>query len=115
VLHGVQYRAKVEKAVDGTGLHLAQSVSVTIPVNTDAGGRHYLPPHLFEGSDNRVAFWTLDVAHNLDVLVPGECMAELGATCTLDQLKAQQAYVTVKGVTDNTARPRLKHWKVIAE
>ena len=44
VICGVQYRAKTEKTVDASGLHLAKAVSVTIPVDADASGRHYLPP-----------------------------------------------------------------------
>jgi hypothetical protein len=115
VLHGVQYRAKTEKTVDEGGLHLAQSVSVTIPVNADAGGRHYLPPHLFAVSENRAAYWTLDAEHNLDVIVNGECTKELSGTYTLDHLRKEHRYVTVKGVSDNTVRPRLKHWRVIAQ
>ncbi|NLI20774.1 MAG: hypothetical protein GX418_04420 [Clostridiales bacterium] len=114
VIRGVQHRAKTEKTVDASGLHLAQSVSVTIPVNADAGGRHYLPPHLFATSENRAAYWTLDSEQNLDVIVNGECAEELSVTYTLDHLRKERRYATIKGVSDNTGRPRLKHWKVTA-
>ncbi|MDD3212777.1 MAG: hypothetical protein PHY64_03850 [Eubacteriales bacterium] len=115
VLTGVQVRQRVEKTVDSSGLHVARSVSVTIPVDVDAGGRHYLPPALFAGSDNRAAYWSLDAEHNLDVIVLGECSAELTDEYTLDDLKKEHGYATVKAVADNTLRPRLKHWKVTAE
>ncbi len=115
VIRGVQFRTKTDKTVDGSGLHLAESASLTIPVNADADGRHYLPPHLFATSENRAAYWTLDAEHNLDVIVNGECTKELSETYTLDHLSKEHRYVTIKGVSDNTVRPRLKHWWVIAQ
>lgn len=115
VIHGVQVHTKTEKTVDASGLHLAQLTSLTIPVSADANGRHYLPPYLFAGSDNRTFYWTLDAKHNLDVITLGECLVELGDTYTLDQLRKEYDFVTIKSVTENTSRPRLKHWKVIAE
>lgn len=114
VLQGVQYREKVEKSVDATGLHLARSVSLTIPVDTDAGGRHYLPPALFQTCEHRENYYTLNAADNLDVLVTGRCEQELGSAYTLDDLQAAYGYTTVKAVADNTLRPQGKHWKVTA-
>lgn len=115
VIHNTQYREKVEKSVDAQGLHVAQTISLTIPVDADAGGRHYLSPTLFTGSEHRENYWTLDAAHGLDVIVLGECDAELSDAYTLDTLKAEHGYATLRAVTDNTVRTNGKHWKVIAE
>ena len=115
VLRGVQVRERVEKTVDASGLHLAKSVSLTIPVNADAGGRHYLPPELFAQSERREQYWTLNAAGNLDVIVTGVCETDLSDAYTLDDLGREHGYITVRAVSDNTARPRLKHWKVTAE
>ena len=112
VIRGVQVREKAEKSLDATGLHLASLVSVTIPVDADADGRHYLPPALFAASDHREQYWSLDVSGSLDVLVIGECGADLNSLYTLDQLQKEHCYVTIKAITDNTIRPLLKHWRV---
>ena len=56
VITGVQYRARVEKTVATDGLHLADVVSISIPVDADAAGRHYLPPALFAASASKTGF-----------------------------------------------------------
>lgn len=114
VIHGVQVRERIEKTVDANGLHVANSVSVTIPVDADAGGRHYLPPALFTESAHKGNYWSLDAAHNLDLIVIGACDKELTDDYTLDNLQKDYGYATVKAVADNTSRPHLKHWKVTA-
>lgn len=115
VLHGVQVREKIEKTVSTDGkLLVTKSVSITIPVSADAGGRHYLEPHAFSCSESRDGYWTLDAARNLDVVVSGECADELTEDYTLDDLSRDHGYVTIMAVTDNTPRPRLKHWRVVA-
>ncbi len=115
VLRGVQVREKVEKTVSADGkLLLARFVSVTIPVNADAGGRRYLEPSAFADSDARERYWTLNATRSLDVMARGECGAELTELYTLDDLAREQGYVTIMAVADNTRRPRLKHWRVAA-
>lgn len=114
VITGVQYRAKTEKTVDSAGLHLANSVSVTIPVNADAGGRHYLAPEAFAASTSKTSYFTLEAAQNQDFVVFGSVTKDITALYTIDMLKAEYGYTTIKAVSDNTLRPRLKHWEVTA-
>ncbi|MEG1678130.1 MAG: hypothetical protein RR379_10695 [Clostridia bacterium] len=112
VLHGVQVKRQTEKTVGADGvLHVVQSVRVTVPAEVDAGGRHYQEPRLYKGSG---AYWTLDAQSNLDLLVLGSCLAEMSEHYTLRDLAREYGYVTVKAVSDNTRRGRLKHWKVLA-
>lgn len=111
VLKGVQYREKVETAITDTGLKMAASVGITIPVNVDAGGRHYLPWEAFVTTQNRERYWTLNPAGNQDVVVLGDCPAEITEAYTLGSLKKEYGSVTVQAVRDNTLRRGLKHWK----
>lgn len=112
VISGVQYRTKTEKSVDSSGLHIANSVGVTIPVNADAGGRHYLAPAAFAASASKSSYFTLEAAQNLDFIVFGAVTKDISAQYTVDMLKAEYGYTTIKAISDNTLRPRLKHWEV---
>ncbi len=115
VLRGVQTREKLEKTVSTDGkLLLARSVSVTIPVSADAGGRRYLEPSAFAQSEARERYWTLDAARTLDGMVGGACEAELGDGTTLDDLARERGVLTIRAVSDNTRRGRLRHWRITA-
>lgn len=90
VLKGVQWRQKIERLNDNGKLSLVTVTSVTIP----GEGTTPVKPG--------------------DVLVLGDG-PELTESYTIARLKAKnETYCTVKGVADNTRRPQLKHWKVIA-
>lgn len=115
VLKGVQTRERLEKTVSTDGkLLLARSVSVTIPVSADAGGRRYLAPSAYAASEARERYWTLDAARGLDAIVDGACEAELGDGTTLDGLARERGVLTIRAVSDNTQRGRLRHWRVTA-
>lgn len=111
VLRGVQYRDNQDAEATETGLKLYESVSLTIPADVDAGKRHYLSPEAFAASANRECYWTLNAAGNQDVVVYGECPAEITEEYSLASLKKEYGFVTVKAVRDNTLRRLLKHWK----
>lgn len=90
IIVGVQYRQKTERLNDNGKLSLVTVTSVTIP----GEGTAPVKPG--------------------DVLILGEG-PELTESYTIARLKAEnETYCTVKGVADNTRRPRLKHWKVTA-
>ena len=92
VLDGVQWRQKTERAVDAEGRLRIQTVtSITIPAEI-----------------------TVEISTaGLDVFVPG-VGPELTEAYTLADLKRDcEGYCTVRAVTDNTRRPRLKHRKVM--
>lgn len=117
VLRGVQYRKKTEKSISDSGvLSVADVVSITIPDTVDAGGRQYIAPGVFATSAQKPDYWTLNPTSNKDVLVLGEVSQEIGAGYTLAKLKAEyiDSYATIKSVSVNMLRPRLKHWKVVA-
>lgn len=112
VLRGVQIRRKQETSATENGLKLYETVSISIPVSADAGGRHYMEPSAFASASRRKEYWTLNASTNLDVMVLGECTKELTEEFTLASLKKDTGFVTMKAVRDNTLRRHLKHWKV---
>lgn len=90
VLEGVQWQQKTERMNDGGKLALAAMTSVTIP---ESAGMAVKPG---------------------DVLVLGTG-PEITGEYTIARLRAEdETYCTVRTVADNTLRPRLKHWKVMA-
>lgn len=98
VLSGVQWRQKLERYVfqrGQTGVFDVKAVTgITIPAA--AMGRISVSPS--EG----------------DVFVLG-IGPELTGEYTIAKLKAEfSSYCTVRAVTDNTLRPKLRHWKVVA-
>ena len=115
VMRGVQIRQRAELALSQDGrLLLVKTVSITIPEGVDAGGRRYLTPPAFAADDGREMGWTLDASRNLDVIVLGECVAEPGDGYPLQRLQKEHGYASVKAVSVNTPRGRLRHWRVTA-
>lgn len=93
-LRGVQWKAKTERTNDGGRSATKTVVSVTIPESVGVQG-------ITEDGNT--------------VLVLGTAPAITG-TYTIGQLrKDKKTYCTVRSITDNTLRPKLKHWKVTAE
>lgn len=90
VLRGVQWRQKIERLNDGGKLALVAVTSVTIPDDVE-----------------------MEVRPG-DVLILGIGPALTGEY-TIARLRADhETYCTVRAVTDNRLRPRLKHRKVTA-
>lgn len=98
-LSGVQWRQKVERIAHQRGnasvFDLKTVTSVTIPYDTPNAN-------------------AISVSEG-DVLVLGEA-PDLSESFTIADLKkTYPSYCTVRAIADNTLRPRLRHWKVMAE
>lgn len=98
-LSGVQWRQKAERIAYQQGnagvFDLKTVTSVTIPYDTPNAN-------------------AISVSEG-DVLVLGEA-PDLSESFTIADLKkAYPSYCTVRAIADNTLRPRLRHWKVMAE
>lgn len=99
ILRGVQWRQKAERvsrdALSTQGTFVFQTVTtVTIPVSVSAGK-------------------TISPISG-DVLILG-IGPDVTHEYTIAHLRADySSYCTVRAVSDNTQRPRLKHWKVYA-
>lgn len=98
VLSGVQWRQKVERFSYQRGsagvFDLKTVTTVTVPFGTKFADR-------FSPSEG-------------DVLVLGAGPELTAAFTVADLKKTNPTYCTVRAVSDNTLRPRLKHWKVYA-
>lgn len=94
VLVGVQWHQKIVRTVDGTGRNTAETVTtVTLPTN-----QGFADVSAVKG----------------DVLVLGTG-PDITALYTLADLRREwPTYCTVRAVTDNTLRPRLKHRRIEA-
>ena len=90
VIEGVQWRQKVERLNDNGKLSLVTVTDVTIPASAGV---------------------TVSVG---DVMIRGQAPPLIGSYTIADLKKAYSTFCTVRTVTDNTCRPRLKHWKVTA-
>lgn len=105
ILPGVQWKDTITRTVDSDGkITITPEVSLTVPVR--AG---YVEPKAFTGEG--FTFGT----GNLDVIVLGEISDEITQDFTITHLKRKYDHAaTIYGVSDNTLRAMLRHWKVVA-
>lgn len=105
ILPGVQWKDTITRTVDSDGkITITPEASLTVPVR--AG---YVEPKAFTGEG--FTFGT----GNLDVIVLGEISDEITQDFTITHLKRKYDHAaTIYGVSDNTLRAMLRHWKVVA-
>jgi hypothetical protein len=117
VIGGVQWREKIYRSQDSGGIvTFTTSVSVTIPVTARvSGGKRYVAPDTYAGligNNTDGAYWTLDNSGN-DVIVFGDCPAEIGGEYALADLKREYPrHCVISAVSDATHPAFLKHWRV---
>lgn len=113
VIRGVQWTGKRRNAFYESGKSVFQEeISLTIPIDADTGGKSYATPPEYIKSQSKDRIWTLDPSSGDDVVVYGECIAEITEEYTLENLMKDYQAVTIMAVSDNTRRARLKTWKV---
>lgn len=106
VLHGVQWTQKTVRTASNNGsVVVTTETNITIP---DRDG--YAKPLDFAQAADKSGLWTLAPD---DLVLLGESIVEVVNEVTTDDL-CTLGVVTVRSVEDNTLRPRLKHWKVVA-
>lgn len=110
LIDGVQWKRHIEKTVSSDGkIIISKTVSVTIPIRDG-----YVPPVDWLKAADKSKIWTLNPESNLDFMVLGSCDKVISVTYKPKDLKADVSdVITIKGVSDNTNRDRLKHWKVV--
>lgn len=113
VIRGVQWTGKRVNAFSETGKSVfEQQINLTIPINADTGGKRYVGPKEYNTASDKTELWTLDPESGDDVIVYGECPAEISADYTLSKLARDYTMVTIMAVSNNTHRAALKTWKV---
>ena len=104
VLEGVQWTEKTTKTVDPDGkIHVVPEVGITVPYRDG-----YTPPEEYAGEGFTFG---LD---NLDVVVLGDYPEEITGSYAITNLRKDYAAATIYAAQDNTLRPLLKHWQVMA-
>lgn len=107
VIHGVSWHSSIKANVTNEGLKAADTATVRIPEDADAGERSYLAPPAYKAAEDVSGAYTL--AHG-DLLV----RAEISEPVTPAQVQATyEDAVTILAVTDNTRRPHAPHRKVV--
>ncbi len=77
--------------------------------------KNFLSVPEFERTERPIGSWTLNTKDELDVLICGECPAEITDEYTISNLIKEYGAVTIKAVTDNRNRRLLQHIKVVAQ
>ena len=82
------------------------------------GNKPYIPPQEYAklSGDERGDYWTLDAKQGNDIMILGESEKEITKDYRTAQLFDDFQYaVTVKAVSDNRNRPRLKNIKAVGK
>ena len=116
VIKGVQWAHEKVMTTISSGEQIATRIeSLTFDFQRDYGNKPYVDPVTYRDMDlvERQQYWTLDARDLLDVVVMGESDKELSEYRLKDLWKVFQYVATVREVSDNRNRPRLKHIKVV--
>lgn len=107
VLKGVQWSQKAVRTANNSGsVVITTETNVTIP----AGISGYMSPDAFAAAEDKTKAWTLAPD---DLVMLGNSDTEISDNVTADVVCALGA-VTIRTVKDNTLRPKLRTWKVVA-
>ncbi len=107
VLKGVQWSQKTVRTADNNGsVIITTETSITVPGDLPS----HVNPAEFAAAADKSRIWTLAPD---DMILPGEFETEISGSNTADDICALGA-VTIRSVKDNTLRPMLKTWKVVA-
>lgn len=117
VVNHIMWRHGRKQTENVNGVLTSTTVE-SVTVNFERGrNAEYLSPALFERCEDKSAHWTLDADSNMDILVLGECEAEISDAYAVSRLLKDHKgnCGTVKSVTDNRNAPLLQHIKVILQ
>lgn len=116
VITGVMWSQEIRRNILDKGLVIEKSTAITFPIPGIMTDKEYMKPKQFKSltDKEKEKYWTLDGSHRLDVVVLGECEADIGKDYKLSQLiKDCDDICTVSAVKDNTKKPLLKHIEVV--
>ena len=116
-IKGCMWSEKLIKAVGSDGIiSMEKVVNITIP-STAKAEREYINYMLYASQMAQDGLFTLNPTTNMDIVVLGECGAEITAEYTLSELMSEHISATISSVKDNTLDSRrcLKNIKVVAK
>ncbi|MCL2879046.1 MAG: hypothetical protein FWF29_02260 [Treponema sp.] len=112
VIRNVMWKDNVHVNTDSGGKNfIGQTVSVTIPLEAVTDKKYIRPADY--AIVHKDKFWTLNIDKaNPDVIVFGECTAEITDTYTISNLKKDCKTADVQAVSDSTDQGILPMWKI---
>lgn len=116
VINGCEYAYSMSKTVNQSGqVVLSEIITIRIPTNADAQDRKYIDCMNFARQDDVSQYWTINPKNNLDFVVCGLCNQEITENYKVTQLSKDFLKTgTLKAFSDNTDKPMLRHYKVVA-
>lgn len=117
VIAGVQWRNNKSELSISDGVQTEKKVeSITIDFTKNYKRETYVDFLEFEKMEDKTGFWTLNERDGMDIVVLGESDREIGEEYKISDLRKDFHYcATVRNVSDNRNRSRLKHIKVVAK
>lgn len=116
-IKGCMWSERLVKAVGSDGIiSMEKVVNITIP-STAKAEREYINYMLYASQMAQDGLFTLNPTTNMDIVVLGECGAEITSEYTLSELMSEHISATISSVKDNTLDSRrcLKNIKVVAK
>ena len=115
VVEHIQWKDGKTSVVNDSGILTAVATkSITIDFSLGLQ-KNFLSVPEFERTGQPTKGWTLNTKDELDVLVHGECPAEITDEYTISKLIKEYGAVTIKSVTDNRNKRLLHNIKVVAQ
>jgi len=114
VISGVMWKDRTQTNSTSEGkAFIDQTVSITIPVEADFGGKTYIDPAGFARlPQDDHAHWTVRTDEaNPDIIVNGEG-PEITALYTIDNLQRDHKHTKPRAVSDSSGQDVLPMWKV---
>jgi hypothetical protein len=116
VIKNVMWKDTVHNNSDSAGKsYVDQTVSITIPLEADieADKKYITPADYAKLAVDDNSRWTLNIDRaNPDIIVLGECPAEIIESYTITQLKRDYKTTDIAAVSDSTNQNVLPQWKV---
>lgn len=110
-ISGVSWHSKIASTVTQTGLKMAKTATVRIPVGADAGGRSYMTPAAYKAAQDTSGAYTLArgdiIARGVYTPKPNESLTPAKLQETIEDC------FTITEVIDNTRRPHGAHRRVV--
>jgi hypothetical protein len=113
VIKNVMWKDRTQHNADGNGItKINKTVSVTIPLEADTGGKRFVLPSEYPKFP-AAEVWTLLVDQsNPDIIVKGECDKEVTDSYTVENLKKDYNAMAIQAVSDSHDQDVLPQWKI---
>ena len=109
IIRNISWYSTIKTAVADTGLKSANTFTIRIPIEADAGGKSYTDPVSYASADDVSGLFTLRQG---DTIVKGAVPETIETPAQAHKAYPDTAF-TIMGVTDNRRAPNAKHWRVV--